>query len=107
MRISTTNSIYIHNRNLQTKPQIRFGESEGFYPERAGQETTSISPKEAKWLAQKNKIEASYRKRIENLSNVADECEMSNEVYWDNVRAIQKEKDLALRQAHVLFLYEK
>ena len=30
MKISAINSMYINNRNLQTKPQIKFGESEVF-----------------------------------------------------------------------------
>ena len=106
MKISAINSMYINNRNLQTKPQIKFGESEVFDTDSTKKPQKTLSPKEIRWQIEKDRIEASYRKRIENLSHIADESGMNNNVYWENVRAIQKEKDLALRQAFVYLQYD-
>ncbi len=106
MKISAINSMYINNRSLQTKSLIRFGESEGYWDGGVEQNPKTISSKDARWQVQKSQIEARYRKQIESLSKTADGSGMNNDVYWNLVRSIQNEKDIALKQARILFEYE-
>ena len=107
MNITSINSIYIYNRNLQTKPQIKFGKSENSCPNKPEQDSQKISPKEAKWIAQKAEIDARYRRQVEHLSYYFSENDIGYDTYMENLREIQKDRDFALRKALIEFHQEQ